>query len=103
MRATRILALGAVSLAPLVSLAPAQADPAYKADKVVEFSVKDNETNTTEFASAPAECRTPTIKPGTAARSVRSFGELRFRFGQVDEVSHREFRRVRPRRYKILG
>jgi outer membrane protein OmpA-like peptidoglycan-associated protein len=60
MRST--LALGAVFLAPLAFLAPAQADPAYKAGKVIDFFVQDKAAQQTRglCIGSPAECPTPT-------------------------------------------
>jgi OmpA-OmpF porin, OOP family len=64
MRTTLILAFGAVSLAPLAFLAPAQADPAYKADKVIEIFLKDKaaqEASQTRgiCIGTAADCPTP--------------------------------------------
>jgi outer membrane protein OmpA-like peptidoglycan-associated protein len=66
MRTTLILAFGAVSLAPLAFLAPAQADPAYKADKVIEIFLKDKaakEATRGICIGTAADCPTPKAPP----------------------------------------
>src|SRR6516225_5732686 len=68
MRTPLILALGAVSLA---FLAPAQADPAYKADKVIEIFVKDKTAKAasqTRGICIGTEADCPTPKPPPPAR-----------------------------------
>src|SRR6516164_1349813 len=68
MRTTLILAFGAVSLAPLAFLGLAQADPAYKADKVIEIFLKDKavkEASQTRgiCIGTAADCPTPKAPP----------------------------------------
>jgi outer membrane protein OmpA-like peptidoglycan-associated protein len=68
MRATLMMAFGAVSLAPFAFMAPAQADPAYKADKVTEIFLKDKvakEASQTRgiCIGTAADCPTPKAPP----------------------------------------